>query len=304
MVSPECAALNDRLRAVRERQRDSGALPSLGELRELMESAIERATEPEGVATTAVAPGGCPSLLHEPESVGGPGVLLHCHGGGFAVGSPLAWSRFLGHLALRSGWSVLNLGYRLAPEHPFPAALEDTRAAVEWLMARGRAADAIVLGGDSAGGALALGTAQRMRDEGVTVGGCVLLSPWVDLTLTNPSVEANAETDPVTSAGLLTTTRELYVGDADPADPRISPGLGEMSGLPPLHIQAASTELLSDDATRLADRARAAGVEVELKLWDDVPHVHQLYVGALPEADESVELIARWLGGRAGSSQV
>lgn len=300
MVSPQAKALNEQMIALRNQIMGSGVQPTLEEQRQGVDSMGNYGTEPTGVKTTSVTAGSAPALLHEPESGANGWVHLHCHGGGLAMGSAGAWARWLGHLAARSGWAVLNLDFRRAPENPFPAALDDTRAAFDWLVDVGYPPEKIVLGGDSAGATLALGTAQALRDNGTVIAGCVLLSPWVDFTLTNPSITGKADTDVLSTPAALKMMRGFYIGDKDPSDPRISPGLGALAGLPPLHIEVSDQEILLDDATLLADRAAAEGVEVDFKLWADVPHVHQLFVGNLPESDESVDLIAAWLRKRSG----
>ncbi|QSE90791.1 alpha/beta hydrolase [Rhodococcus pseudokoreensis] len=303
MVSPQAKAINERLSAYRTTLVERGWVPTLEDLRKRSLSNARLATEPTGIRTTEVTAGIAPALLHEPEGGGSGWVYLHCHGGGLVTGTSAGWSRLLGHLALRSGWPVLNLDYRLAPENPHPAGLEDAMAAFRWLEAQGYPADQIVVGGDSAGSSLALGTVQRLRDKGICGGGCVLLSPCVDFTLTNPSIKARAEADISSTPEMLDLTRNLYVGDRDAFDPQISPGLAAMDGLPPLHIEVSQQDILFDDATNLAERASKSGVDVDLKVWDEVPHVHQLYAGNMPEADESIGLVAEWLGSRKAAKE-
>lgn len=300
MVSAQAEALNKQMLDLRRQIMGSGARPSLEEQRQSVDMLGNYGVEPTGVTTTSVIAGSAPALLHERESGSNGWVHLHCHGGGLAMGSAAAWSRWLGQLAATSGWAVLNLDFRRAPENPFPAGLQDARAAFDWLVAQGYPASKIVLGGDSAGATLALGTAVALRDAGVRPAGVVALSPWVDFTLSNPSLRSKAESDALNMLDALAMMREFYIGDQDPSDPRISPALADMTGLPPMHIEASAEEILVDDAVRLAERARASGVDVDLKLWEVVPHVHQMFVGNLPEADESVELIATWLSGRSG----
>lgn len=301
MASAEAKALNEQLRALRDEIMGSGVRPTLEEQRRAVDSMGNYGTEPTGVKTTAVTAGSAPALLHQPESGGNGWVHLHCHGGGLAMGSAAAWSRWLGHLATKSGWAVLNLDFRRAPENPYPAGLQDTRAAFDWLVSQGYPAGHIGLGGDSAGAALALGTAQALRGSGVSPAGLVLLSPWVDFTLTNAALTSKTDSDVLTTLEALQMMREFYIGAQDAGDPAISPALGTLAGLPPMHIEASQEEILLDDATILADRARREGVDVDLKIWVTVPHVHQLFVGNLPEADESIALIAAWLQNRTNA---
>lgn len=301
MASAEARALNEQMLALRKQIMGSGTRPTLEEQRQSVDSLGSFGTEPTGVKTTEVTAGSAPALLHEPESGGNGWVHLHCHGGGLAMGSAAAWSRWLGHLAAKSGWSVLNLDFRRAPENPYPAGLEDARAAFDWLVEQGHPAENIVLGGDSAGATLALGTAQALRDAGIAAAGVVLLSPWVDFTLSNPTILGKAESDALNMPDALKMMREFYIGDQDPSNPSISPVFASMAGLPPMHIEASAEEILLDDALHVAERAREEGVEVDLKLWEVVPHVHQMFVGNLPESDESIDLIASWLRKRTGA---
>ena len=300
MPSEQAAAITAQLAALQAEIMGSGVRPSLDERRTAVDSFGDYGVPAEGVETSRVELGSCSALWHEPVGREDGPVLVHFHGGGLAMGSAHGWRNLAGHLAAASGAAVLNVDFRRAPEHPFPAGREDARAAYDWLLEQGRRPGEIFLGGDSAGAGLALGTARALRDEGgASVGGVYLLSPWIDFTLANPSLTGRAGVDVLTSKAALEMMRGFYAPGHDPADPRISPGLGELAGLPPLHVEASRDEILLDDAVRLAERAEASGVEVDLVLWEGVPHVHQLFVGNLPEADEAVQLIARWVRAKA-----
>jgi acetyl esterase/lipase len=303
MASEQAQAITRRMAALQAEIMGSGVRPSLAEQRAAVDSFGDHGTEPPGVEVTRVELPRCTALWHVPAEVTGEAALVHFHGGGLAMGSAHGWRQLAGHLAVAAGAPVLNVDFRRAPEDPYPAGPQDARDAFAWVLGRGHRPGAVFLGGDSAGSALALGTAQALRDAGEPgPAGCYLLSPWVDLTLTNPSLSGNQGSDVLTTREALEMMRGFYAGAHDAADPRISPGLGELAGLPPLRIEASRDEILLDDATALAERARRAGVDVELVLWDGVPHVHQLFVGHLPEADDSVRGVGRWVRSRAGTA--
>lgn len=219
-------------------------------------------------------------------------VMLHFHGGGYVIGSARASLDYAARLAEAIGGRCLTLDYRLAPEHPFPAALEDARAAYEHLLSAGIGPEAILLSGDSSGGGLALALALMLREEGRPLpAGIVAVSPFVDLTLSGPSIEACAGLDPAATRDGLTVMAGSYFQAAEPSNPLVSPLFADLAGLPPLLLQAASNEGLASDTTRLAEKARAAGVSVDLHLYDDSVHVFVLYP-FLPEAKRALERTA------------
>jgi epsilon-lactone hydrolase len=173
---------------------------------------------------------------------------------------------------------VLSIDYRLAPEYPFPAALDDAVTAYHWLLAEGADSRRIAVMGDSAGGGLALSLLLRLRDQGIPLpAAAVALSPWTDLALTGPSLSLNASADPLVSAEQARRFVDYYLAGADPRTPYASPLYGKPEGLPPTIIQVGSDEVLRDDAVRMADRMRAAGCRVELEIWPRMPHVWHLF---------------------------
>jgi acetyl esterase/lipase len=204
--------------------------------------------------------------------------VLYLHGGGYTVGSLESYKGFMAHLAVACHAVVTGLDYRLAPEHPYPAGLDDAVAAFAE-MSHTIAPENIMIAGDSAGGGLALACLLRLKDEESPLPGCcTLISPWTDLTCSGESLGAYRET-------FLESTH-AYIGDVPPETVGISPLFGEFGGLPPLLIQVASDEALRDDSTRVADRARDAGVSVDLKLFDEAFHVFQIF-SEFPEAHDA-----------------
>jgi acetyl esterase/lipase len=227
-------------------------------------------------------------------------VVLYLHGGSFAYRFPNAHAGFAARLCRRLEARALIPDYRLAPEHPFPAAPDDCLAAYRWLLASGVAPDHVVVVGDSAGGNLALVTMQRALTAGDPLPACaVLLSPGVDCTLASPSMVDNAEHDPMLRLNNLLVLRNHYVPASHlVTHPHVSPLFGEFVGLPPLLLQVGSTEILRDEAIRAAQKARAAGVDVELELWPDMPHVFQI-VSFLPESAQALDHIVAFVRRRA-----
>lgn len=246
--------------------------------------------------------GGLPACrLAAPE---GAATLLWFHGGAFCLGSARTHGRLVGALARRAGVGALLPEYRLAPEHPFPAALDDAEAAWTAAVAEGFAPGRVILGGDSAGGNLAFALLHRLLAVGGPVpAGVVAFSPWVDLTLAGASLRALAWRDAFLPARRIDEIRDLYLAGADPRDPGASPWLGRFEGAPPVLIQASAAEVLRDDAVRMAARLRADRVAVTLDLVPHVPHVWQVYHGTLPEADAALGRAAAFLRALGAAGQ-
>jgi epsilon-lactone hydrolase len=226
--------------------------------------------------------------------------VLYFHGGGYAFGSQPLVRDFTCRLGAATGASVLYFDYRLAPEHPFPAALEDACKVYRWLAGRMDPAR-IVFVGDSAGGGLVLATLYKMRDAGFALPrAAVAISPWTDLALTGPSLQSNAKSDPMMDVRGLPAFVRHYLGDADPQHPYASPLYGDAAGLPPMLIQVGSDEILRDDATRMAAKLRGAGCEVELEEWPRMPHVWHHYARLIPEGRRAIDRIGAFLQTRLG----
>ncbi|MBP7001197.1 alpha/beta hydrolase fold domain-containing protein [Amaricoccus sp.] len=259
-----------------------------------MEREAARFPLPPGAVLRDAPLGGVPALrLDGPE--GGP-VLLWLHGGAYCIGSPRTHAAMAARLARAVGAAAVLPDYRLAPEHPFPAALDDAAAAWAALLAEGVPPHRVALGGDSAGGGLAFALLHRLLAEGAPLPGAMLaFSPWADLTQTAASLGALARRDALIPVRRFAEIRDLYLGPADPRDPRASPVFGRFAGGPPAFVQSSRAEVLRDDARALAARLAADGVAVVHDEWARAPHVWQMYQGFLPEADQALDRAAAFV---------
>ncbi|MFE9424774.1 alpha/beta hydrolase [Kitasatospora sp. NPDC006697] len=251
------------------------------------------------IRTAPATLGGRPALRVEPvgDSERGTGTILYFHGGAWVFGSPETALSLTGNLVARTGLGAYSVDYRLAPEHPFPAAIEDTLSAYRALLEGGTDPSSIVFAGDSAGGGLAVTTALAARDAGLPLPAALLaFSPGTDATRTGESIDTKEGIDPVFTRAGLEHTGAMYLAGADPRHPLLSPAVhADLAGLPPMLIQVGANELLLDDSTRLAARATAAGVAVILDVTADVPHVFQCFAGVLDEADDALDRAALFL---------
>jgi acetyl esterase/lipase len=225
-----------------------------------------------------------------------PPTVLYCHGGGYYFCSPRTHRSLVFALATRIDARVFSLDYRLAPEHRYPAALDDACAAYRRLIAMGIAPESIVIAGDSAGGGLALATLVALRDacDPLPAGG-LLFSPWTDLAATGASIRSNDGVDPMFCGAAIALAAKVYLGDAPATDPHASPVYADLRGLPPLFIMAGSTEVLLDDSRRVADNARAAGVDCEFEVWKNMPHVWPMFAPFIPEANRALDHAAAFV---------
>jgi acetyl esterase/lipase len=230
-------------------------------------------------------------------------VILYLHGGGYVSGSPRTHRALMGHLARHARARILALDYRLAPEHVYPAALEDAWAAYWWLLNQGIPPARIAVAGDSAGGGLALALLMALRDAHAPLpAGGIFFSPWVDLALTGASLHKNRLTDYI-NADILRATAAMYLGGHNPCDPLVSPLYGDLHGLPPLLVQVGSAELLYDDGRRLAHNARKAGVEVQFDVYPGMVHVFQFMYLLEPKSRQAVHAAARFARRQWGDQQ-
>ncbi len=275
------------------------SITSLSKLRELAATGSRRPIHAPGVRRETVDAGGVPAEWIGPTKGEPQKVLLYLHGGGWIMGWYNAHRWMVGYLARVLGRRALAVDYRLAPEHPFPAGLDDCLAAYRWLLQNGTPARDIVIAGDSAGGNLTLTTMLALRDAGDPLpAAAVCLSPGTDLEAGGESFRADK--DPMLHAAMARRMLEYYLADNDPHAPLLSPLYGDLHGLPPLLIQVGEDELLLSDCTRFAERARAAGVEIRLEIWPRMWHVWQIFVPVLPEANKAIRAIAAFVRERAG----
>ncbi|SDW31549.1 alpha/beta hydrolase [Roseicitreum antarcticum] len=229
-------------------------------------------------------------------------IVLYFHGGGYIMGSPRTHAALARYIGRKSEAVVCLPAYRLAPEHPFPAAFEDAVLVWEALMARGIHPSQIVLGGDSAGGGLALALLGHLcAHDRPRPAGLFAFSPFTDLTYQSPSLVENAGRDILLPPQRLQRLSQRILQGGDPADPRISPFFASFHGAPPVFIQAARTEILRDDALRMADRLRAFDVDVRCDIWGNLPHVWQFFHGWLPEARAALREVAGFIRARRQS---
>ena len=250
---------------------------------------------PRGWTRVAGTLGGVPAEWLLPEGARPARVLLLLHGGAYTQGSPGSHRELFSRLCLAAGARGVALDYRLAPEHPFPAAVEDAVAAYRALLSEGLSRADLALVGDSSGGGLCLATLVRLRREGVPLPAAVAcLSPWVDLALTGRSIQDNAAHD-WPDPELLRAQAALYLRATSTREPLASPLEADLTGLPPTFIQVGDAELLLDDSLRLAERLRASGVEVTLDRWEGMIHGWQFYPEVLREAKTAIERLARFL---------
>lgn len=219
-------------------------------------------------------------------------AILYLHGGAYSIGSLNTHRALAARISQASHIKTLLIDYRLAPEHPYPAAVEDSLCAYRWLLDNGYSSNKIVIAGDSAGGGLALATLIMLRDrEEPLPAATVCISAWTDLALTGDSMKSRIHKDPLLTRAWLESMAEHYAADNDIHLPCISPLNADLANLPPLLIQVGSDELLLSDSLRLAERARNAGIDVTLDIWDDMWHVWHFFAGFMPEATHAMNRI-------------
>ncbi len=255
---------------------------------------------PDNTTVTPVDAGGVPGEWVVAQGADPARRLLHLHGGGYVIGSVNSHRDLAAALSHASGCAALILDYRLAPEHPYPAALDDALAAYRWMRANGpngaATADATFIAGDSAGGGLTLATMLAARDAGDPLpDAAVTISAWTDLTQSGDSIIGRAEADPRVTVASLDKFANCYLNGADAKTPLASPLSADLAGLPPLLIQVGDAEILLDDSTVFADKAKAAGVDVTLEVWPEMFHVWHHQWAVLPEAQQAVDRIGEYL---------
>ena len=291
-------AASQQLEAVIQMLRAGIVKPSKGieDDRASYEERMSRFPLDDDIKCERVGAGGVPAeWVVAPEAVDDR-IMVYLHGGGYLVGSMRTHRVTLSKISRVAAARVLGLDYRLSPESHFPAPVEDTVAAYRWLLSNGADPKKIVFGGDSAGGGLTVSAfvALRYLGEPLPAAG-ICISAWTDLDHTGESMITNAEVDPNISRERLTGMAKTYMGGKDLRAPLASPIYADLHGLPPLLIMVGSIEVLLDDSTRLAERARAAGVDVTLEVWDDMPHNWPLFAPILPEGQQAIGRIGEFI---------
>jgi monoterpene epsilon-lactone hydrolase len=268
----------------------------VAEQRAIFEEMMAAIPVPADVTTSSGSLGGIGVVNVEAAGADHAKVIFYLHGGAYAIGTAASAVGLASDLARRVGARLVSVDYRLAPEHPHPAALDDAVAAYRGLLDSGVAASAIAIAGESAGGGLAAATLVALKHAGLPQPtGAVLMSPWADLTLSGESISAKAAVDPALAPEGLRRRAIDYTADRDPTADVVSPIFADLTGLPPLLIQAGSHEILLDDATRLASRAAAADVAVRLEVTPGVPHVFQGFAAMLDEGDAALTSAGQFL---------
>ena len=223
-------------------------------------------------------------------------VIYYLHGGGYVLGSVNTHREMISRLARAAGAKALAIDYRLAPENPFPAAVEDSVAAYRWLLSSGVDPARVVVAGDSAGGGLTVATLVALRDAGAPLPAAgVCISPWVDLECSWESVTLGAEDEGMLTREGILQMAKAYLGAADPTTPLASPIHADLAGLPPLLIQVGTAGDLLDDATRLVERATAAGVDATLECWEEMIHVWHIFAAMLPEGQQAIDRVGEFV---------
>ena len=266
--------------------------------REPYDALLESVPAPEAVTFESATVGEIPGVWVQPANARPDESILHLHGGWFSMGSAQAYRHLVGQIAVRAGAKAFIPDYRLAPEHPFPAATDDALAAYRGIMSSG--VRRIAITGDSAGGTLALGLASRVIDQATEAKlvAIAVFSPVTDLTLSGDSYKTRAEADPFFTRPQAADFVHAYLGNADPKDPLASPLFGQLAGLPPIRIDVGDDEVLLDDSRRYAERAAAAGVEVNLNVWMGMPHGWPANIGRLKAAAEALDDFGAFLSKR------
>lgn len=289
MASPQLQTAIDAMKALVSRPVNTPQ-----EMRAVFE---EMASPPEpDIRSEKVDAGGV-----EAEWIAAPGAandryVLYLHGGGYVIGSIKTHRDLMGRVSRAAKARVLGLNYRLAPEHPFPAAVDDAVAGYRFLLAQGAKPSRIAVAGDSAGGGLTAATLVAIRDAKLpTPGAGVMLSPWVDMEGIGESMTTRLDKDPAIRKDGLVQMAQAYLQGKDPRTPLAAPIYADLKGLPPLLIQVGDAEVLLDDATRLNDRAKAAGVQTKLEVWPEMIHVWQLFASFLPEGQQAIDGLGKFI---------
>ncbi|MDG1827376.1 MAG: alpha/beta hydrolase [Henriciella sp.] len=277
------------------RAASAGTEPSIEMMRAAMLASTANMLPIESAKIGAGELGGVRAQRITPENVEGDRTLLYFHGGGYVIGSPETHTGMVSHIADAMKASCWSMDYRLGPEDPFPAAIDDGVAAYKALLETGVSPNKIIISGDSAGGGTAVATAIKARDEGLPMpAGLALLSPWVNLTNESWSYDNKAERDPMITKASIDRMAGMYLNGADAKSPLASPVFADLSGLPPMLIQVGPDEVLMSDSIMLAERAGAVNVEVSLEIWPEMFHVFQAFYPFLKQSRDAIARIGEW----------
>jgi monoterpene epsilon-lactone hydrolase len=287
-LTPICSMLREKPVIV------AGATPE--DMRKGLDTLGDLAPRLAAVTTLAVSAGGIDAEWLVPRVMNGDRAVLYLHGGGYVCGSVQSHRILLERLAISAGCRILALNYRLAPENPFPAPIEDACAAYRWLVGQNISPRRIAIVGDSAGGGLTFATLIVLREAGDVLPACaVAISPWVDMECLGESMHTRATADPMVQKSAVDYLAQLYLQGADPKSPLASPLYGNLAALPPTLIQVGDAEVLLDDTTRIASRLEADGVDVSVETWPDMIHVWHLFASMLDEGQAAIERIGEFV---------
>lgn len=300
MASPQAAAV-DRLFDSFVAALAANPQMSLDDLREMLEQCGELARDPGGVDYFDVEAAGTPCLWAVPHGCREDRVLLAMHGGGCVTGSRFSHRKLFAHVAKAVGCQALIVDYARAPEHQHPSQVDECLRIYEWLLNRGIKPNHIATIGDSAGGNLCTTVVLAAKAKGLPLPAAVMpLSPWYDMEATAPSFERNAKLDRLITRELSLNMSQMFLGSASPRDPLANPLHADFTDYPPLYIQVGGFESIMDDATRVAERAMQAGVEVQCDVWPEMQHVWHFMAGKAPEADAAIAKLAAWVKPKLG----
>ena len=278
------------------RQVSLNYLDDIERMRKEHDKALARLSAPKELNYEEIELPNCSAEFCRPKENNSPKIILYLHGGGFVLGSARAHRALVGKIVEQSGIPALSVNYRLAPEHPFPAGLNDALSAYRYLLDQGYSPQSIFVMGDSAGGGLALSLLLKLKEIHLPQPlGAVVLSPWTDLTLSGESLESCQKNDPILLAEHAGDWAKSYYAEVAPDSPLVSPLFGDWKDTAPILVQVGTAEILLDDSRRLGEKAAAAGAKIWVDLWEGMPHVWQFAWAYVPEAQQAIDKIARFL---------
>lgn len=264
--------------------------------REATEKGGESYEKPDNITLDETTISGVYCEWHSADTCVENRYIIHYHGGGYSNGSPNSYRALATQLALHTKAKVLVPGYRLVPEYPFPAGLDDSTAVYKGLLDQGIASENIMFTGDSAGAGMALSVVHKLRELGLPFPRAIAtMSAWLDLTITADSYKTKRDSDPWLTYELCCVVAKMYVPDFDPKNPLVSPIFGDLRDFPPMLMHVGSDEIVRDDTISFAEKAKSAGVDVEVKIWDEMWHVFQFFAPACPESNDSLKEIGAFV---------